>query len=108
GYQGMVDGGNNIQEATWLSSSNMIHMGGTLIGSARCMDFRERWGRLKAAQNLIQWGITNLIAIGGDGSLTGANCFRQEWPSLVRELFDKGKKHMVASNNYKTPAATNP
>ncbi|XP_055861405.1 ATP-dependent 6-phosphofructokinase-like isoform X2 [Biomphalaria glabrata] len=89
GYQGMVDGGNNIQEATWLSSSNMIHMGGTLIGSARCMDFRERWGRLKAAQNLIQWGITNLIAIGGDGSLTGANCFRQEWPSLVRELFDK-------------------
>ncbi|CAL1529914.1 unnamed protein product [Lymnaea stagnalis] len=89
GYQGMVDGGDNIQEATWQSSSNIINVGGTVIGSARCMDFKERWGRLKAAQNLIYWGITNLIAIGGDGSLTGANCFRLEWPSLVRELVDK-------------------
>ncbi|XP_059171903.1 ATP-dependent 6-phosphofructokinase-like isoform X2 [Physella acuta] len=89
GYQGMVDGGEHIQEATWQSTSNIIHMGGTVIGSARCMEFKERWGRLKAAQNLIHWGITNLIAIGGDGSLTGADLFRQEWPSLVRELVDK-------------------
>ncbi|CAG5135793.1 unnamed protein product, partial [Candidula unifasciata] len=89
GYQGMVDGGENIEEATWFSTSNMIHVGGTLIGSARCMDFKERWGRLKAAQNLIEHGITNLIAIGGDGSLTGAYCFRKEWPSLLRELVDR-------------------
>ncbi|KAH9499147.1 hypothetical protein Btru_006795, partial [Bulinus truncatus] len=74
--------------------------GGTVIGSARCLDFRERWGRLKAAQNLIHWGITNLIAIGGDGSLTGANCFRQEWPSLVRELLDKGTISKEKQNQY--------
>ncbi|RUS85721.1 hypothetical protein EGW08_006515 [Elysia chlorotica] len=88
GYQGMVDGGDNIQLATWESTSSTIHMGGTLIGSARCLDFRERPGRLKAAKNLVELGITNLIAIGGDGSLTGANLFRQEWPGLLRELVD--------------------
>ena len=86
GYQGMVDGGDNIQEATWSSVSGIIHQGGTIIGSARCKDFRERTGRLKAAKNLIEKGITNLVAIGGDGSLTGANLFRQEWPSLLDEL----------------------
>jgi len=37
---------------------------------------------------LIAKGITHLVCIGGDGSLTGANTFRQEWPSLVKELLD--------------------
>lgn len=86
GYQGMVDGGDCIQEANWASVSSIIHRGGTIIGSARCQDFRERQGRLKAANNLIQRGITNLVVIGGDGSLTGANLFRQEWSSLLDEL----------------------
>ena len=86
GYQGMVDGGDNIQEATWSSVSGILHQGGTIIGSARCIDFLERKGRLKAAKNLIEKGISNLVAIGGDGSLTGANLFRQEWPSLLDEL----------------------
>ena len=75
--QGMVDGGDNIVEASWSSVSGIIHQGGTVIGSARCMDFKERAGRLKAAKNLVDKGITNLVVIGGDGSLTGANRFRQ-------------------------------
>lgn len=86
GYQGMVDGGDNIQEANWSSVSSIIHRGGTVIGSARCMDFKERKGRLSAACNLVHKGITNLVVIGGDGSLTGANLFRQEWSSLLDEL----------------------
>ncbi|KAL9916077.1 ATP-dependent 6-phosphofructokinase isoform X2 [Glossina fuscipes] len=86
GYQGMVDGGKNIEEANWSSVSSIIHRGGTVIGSARCSEFRERSGRLRAANNLIENGITNLVIIGGDGSLTGANLFRQEWPSLLNEL----------------------
>ncbi|KAH8269454.1 hypothetical protein KR018_003383, partial [Drosophila ironensis] len=90
GYQGMVDGGDCIQEANWASVSSIIHRGGTIIGSARCADFRERAGRLKAANNLIQRGITNLVVIGGDGSLTGANLFRQEWSSLLEELVKNG------------------
>lgn len=62
GYQGMVDGGDNIEDANWSSVSSIIHRGGTVIGSARCTDFRERAGRLKAAFNLISRGITNLVS----------------------------------------------
>lgn len=91
GYQGMVDGGDNIVEATWASVSGILQMGGTVIGSARCKDFLQQAGRLKAAKNLIENGITNLVVIGGDGSLTGANLFRQEWASLLHELTEKGE-----------------
>ena len=66
--------------------------GGTVIGSARCADFRERAGRLKAAKNLVDLNITNLVVIGGDGSLTGANLFRLEWKSLLDELISEGMK----------------
>ncbi|KAK1879361.1 ATP-dependent 6-phosphofructokinase liver type [Dissostichus eleginoides] len=90
GYQGMVDGGENIKEATWESVSSMLQVGGTVIGSARCKDFRTHEGRLKAAQNLVQRGITNLCVIGGDGSLTGANLFREEWSGLLEELQTQG------------------
>ncbi|XP_068100943.1 ATP-dependent 6-phosphofructokinase, liver type isoform X2 [Hyperolius riggenbachi] len=48
-------------------------------------------GRLAAAHNLVQHGITNLCVIGGDGSLTGANIFRKEWSTLLQELFKEGK-----------------
>ena len=62
-----------------------------MIGSARCKEFRERAGRLKAANNLVQRNITNLVVIGGDGSLTGANLFRQEWSSLLDDLLKAGE-----------------
>uniref|UniRef100_A0A4W5RAV5 Phosphofructokinase, muscle b n=1 Tax=Hucho hucho TaxID=62062 RepID=A0A4W5RAV5_9TELE len=91
GYQGLVDGGDNIKLATWESVSMMLHLGGTVIGSARCMDFKEKWGRLKAACNLVKLGITNLCVIGGDGSLTGANQFRSEWSELLADLTKGGK-----------------
>jgi 6-phosphofructokinase 1 len=83
GYQGMVDGGDYIRRMSWDSVGGMLHKGGTIIGSARCQEFRERPGRLRAAKNLLEHGIDSLIIIGGDGSLTGANIFRQEWPDLV-------------------------
>uniref|UniRef100_A0A668AAS2 6-phosphofructokinase n=1 Tax=Myripristis murdjan TaxID=586833 RepID=A0A668AAS2_9TELE len=90
GYQGMVDGGENIKEATWESVSSMLQVGGTVIGSARCKEFRTHEGRLRAAHNLVQRGITNLCVIGGDGSLTGANLFREEWSGLLDELLEQG------------------
>uniref|UniRef100_A0AAZ3P834 6-phosphofructokinase n=1 Tax=Oncorhynchus tshawytscha TaxID=74940 RepID=A0AAZ3P834_ONCTS len=91
GYQGLVDGGDNIKLATWESVSMMLQLGGTVIGSARCMDFRAREGRMKAALNLVKLGITNLCVIGGDGSLTGANQFRKEWATLLVDLVKAGK-----------------
>ena len=62
-----------------------------MIGSARCKEFRERPGRLQAAFHLVERGITNLVVIGGDGSLTGANLFRQEWSGLLEELVTNGQ-----------------
>lgn len=52
---------------------------------------KERAGRLEAAKNLVKFGINNLVCIGGDGSLTGANLFKQEWSSLLVELVEMSK-----------------
>ncbi|XP_051538729.1 ATP-dependent 6-phosphofructokinase, platelet type-like isoform X2 [Myxocyprinus asiaticus] len=100
GYQGMVDGGENIKEAKWESVSSMLQVGGTVIGSARCKEFRTHEGRLKAAHNLVQRGITNLCVIGGDGSLTGANLFREEWSGLLAELVQQGLIDEEAAQKY--------
>ncbi|CAB1353753.1 unnamed protein product, partial [Coregonus sp. 'balchen'] len=98
GYQGLVDGGDNIKPATWESVSMMLQLGGTVIGSARCMDFKEKWGRLKAACNLVKLGITNLCVIGGDGSLTGANQFRTEWRELLADLTKQAEEARRSSH----------
>ncbi|XP_073485995.1 ATP-dependent 6-phosphofructokinase, platelet type isoform X2 [Aquarana catesbeiana] len=100
GYQGMVDGGDNIIEVSWESVSSILQVGGTVIGSARCKAFRTREGRLKAACNLVKRGITNLCVIGGDGSLTGANLFREEWSGLLEELVKEGKIEASAAEQY--------
>jgi 6-phosphofructokinase 1 len=91
GYQGMVDGGTNIREMGWDDVGGILHQGGTIIGSARSDDFRTREGRRRAAYNLITNGIDALVVIGGDGSMTGANVFRQEWNDLLAELVKEGK-----------------
>lgn len=91
GYQGMVEGGDRIVKMGWDSVGGILQLGGTIIGSARSQAFRTRAGRLQAAYNLIKNGIDGLIVIGGDGSLAGANVFREEWRSLVAELLESGK-----------------
>lgn len=57
-----------------------------------------REGRLKAAANLVEHNITDLVVIGGDGSLTGANLFRQEWGSILDELVEKGTLFVILFN----------
>ena len=89
GYQGMVDGGANIRRMDWDSVGGILHLGGTVLGTSRSEEFRTRAGRLKAAKNLLDHGIDNLVVIGGDGSLTGAYIFYQEWRGLVEELVDQ-------------------
>nr|KAF6383202.1 phosphofructokinase, liver type [Pipistrellus kuhlii] len=100
GYEGLVEGGENIKPANWLSVSNIIQLGGTIIGSARCKAFTTREGRLAAAYNLVHRGITNLCVIGGDGSLTGANIFRSEWGSLLEELVKEGRISESTAQTY--------
>jgi len=91
GYQGMVDGGEKIRPMNWDSVGGILQRGGTIIGTARSDDFRTREGRMRAARNLLEHGIDHLVVIGGDGSLTGANLFRQEWPSLLADLVQSGQ-----------------
>uniref|UniRef100_A0A8C5FN47 ATP-dependent 6-phosphofructokinase n=1 Tax=Gadus morhua TaxID=8049 RepID=A0A8C5FN47_GADMO len=100
GYQGLVDGGDNIKLATWESVSMMLQLGGTVIGSARCKDFQTREGRMKAAGNLVKLGITNLCVIGGDGSLTGANQFRTDWSELLVDLVKAGDKDEASKSSH--------
>ena len=90
GYQGMLDGGDSIHKMSWGSVGGILQKGGTIIGTARCDQFRTWSGRLTAAKNLVERGIDSLIIIGGDGSLTGANIFKQEWADLLHDLVARG------------------
>ena len=89
GYQGMID--DEIRELKWADVANIIQLGGTVIGTARCVEFREREGRIKAVRNLLKHNISNLVVIGGDGSLSGAEELRAEFPELVDELCKRGE-----------------
>ena len=102
GYQGMVDGGDRIEEMFWDSVGGILQEGGTVIGTARCMEFRSRPGRLQAAENLLENGIDRLIVIGGDGSLTGATIIRKEWSSLLAELVETGRIEQEVADRHPT------
>ncbi|MCX6544017.1 MAG: 6-phosphofructokinase [Acidobacteria bacterium] len=86
GFRGLIEGGDKIRPLSWNSVGGIIHRGGTIIGSARSERFRSKDGRLKAARNLVAAGIDSLIVIGGDGSLTGADVFRREWPDHISAI----------------------
>lgn len=84
GYQGLIE--NNIVLMDWRSVSGIMQEGGTIIGTARSKAFRTHEGLLTAAENLYHRGISCLIVIGGDGSLSGADEFSQLWKQLGEEL----------------------
>ncbi|MEA3480297.1 MAG: 6-phosphofructokinase, partial [Bacteroidota bacterium] len=77
GYRGLING--EIEQMHSHSVSNIIQRGGTILKSARSMGFMEYEGRQKAHENLIKHEIDALIAIGGDGTFTGANIFMDEF-----------------------------
>ncbi|KAI1907818.1 6-phosphofructokinase, alpha subunit [Ophidiomyces ophidiicola] len=102
GYEGLVQGGDLIRRMHWEDVRGWLSRGGTLIGSARCMAFMKREGRLQAAKNMVIRGIDALIICGGDGSLTGADVFRSEWPGLLDELVEKGELNTGQIAPYKS------
>nr|AOE43223.1 phosphofructokinase [Coremiostelium polycephalum] len=89
GYNGLVQ--DSIVKLNWGSVAGIINRGGTIIGTARSSEFRTKDGRKKAVYNLIKNKINNLLVIGGDGSLTGANILKSEWNGLLQELVDEKK-----------------
>jgi 6-phosphofructokinase 1 len=77
GYEGMMEG--EIQEMSSSSVGNILQRGGTILKSARSEKFRAPEGRMLAAKQLEKNGIEGLVAIGGDGTFTGAKIFYEEF-----------------------------
>ena len=77
GYKGLVTG--EIKEFKSQNVSNIIQLGGTILKTARCKEFTTPEGRQLAYDNMKKEGIDALVIIGGDGSLTGARIFAQEF-----------------------------
>jgi 6-phosphofructokinase 1 len=77
GYKGLIS--NEIEEFKTNSVSNIIQQGGTILKTARSMEFMTVEGRRIAYENMQKHGIEALVVIGGDGSLTGAGIFANEY-----------------------------
>ena len=76
GYQGMIEG--DIKKLTKGAVGNIIHRGGTVLRTARSKEFRTVEGRAEAAEQLKKHGIEACVAIGGNGTFTGALKFSEE------------------------------
>lgn len=77
GYQGLIN--NNIIPMGSRSVSNIIQLGGTILKTARCLDFKTDEGMKIAYDNLKTNDIDGLVVIGGDGTFTGAQRFSQKY-----------------------------
>ena len=76
GYEGLIS--DEIKKLNARSVKNIVNKGGTILKSARCLEFRTKEGRFKAKNNLDKYGINSLIIIGGNGSLLGGKIFEEE------------------------------
>ena len=77
GYQGLIEG--DFETMTTRHVSNIINKGGTILKSARSLEFKTKEGRAKAFKNLKDKGIGALVLIGGDGTFTGGLKFIEEY-----------------------------
>ncbi len=77
GYQGMIQ--RNFKQLKAHSVSDIIQRGGTILKTARCMEFKTPEGRKTAYENLKDFGIDGVVVIGGDGTFTGARIFNEEY-----------------------------
>ncbi|MBY0244447.1 MAG: 6-phosphofructokinase [Sphingobacteriaceae bacterium] len=77
GYEGLING--DFVDMDNQSVANIIQRGGTILKTARSVEFRTKEGRKKAHQQLLDHKIDALVVIGGDGTFTGANIFIEEF-----------------------------
>jgi len=81
GYQGLIE--DDMFPMEKRSVSNILNLGGTILKTARCLPFRTDEGQEIAYQNLKKRGIDALVAIGGDGTFTGALRFSKRYPDIA-------------------------
>ena len=77
GYKGLIT--NEIVDFHSNSVSNIIQRGGTILKTARCREFMTVEGRQLAYDNMRAAGIDALVVIGGDGTITGAQIFAEQF-----------------------------
>ncbi|MBR2254078.1 MAG: 6-phosphofructokinase [Prevotella sp.] len=77
GWEGLING--DIKDLTTEDVSGIINRGGTILRTARSEAFRTYEGRQQAYENMKEHGIDALIAIGGNGTLSGAREFADEF-----------------------------
>ena len=77
GWDGLIN--NEIKEFSTENVSGIINMGGTILKTARSKEFMTKEGRQKAYDNMVKNDIDALVIIGGNGSLTGARIFAEEF-----------------------------
>ena len=70
GYQGLLN--EEIVDMEAKDVSDIIQRGGTILGTARCLEFKEAEGQKKGAEICKKHGIDGIVVIGGDGSYRGA------------------------------------
>ncbi len=73
GYKGLMEGKGGIKKFTPRDVANIIEKGGTILYSARCLEFKEEAGVQRAVDICHEFGIDGIIAIGGDGTFRGAS-----------------------------------
>src|SRR5205809_7882321 len=71
GYTGLIEG--QVQPLGPRDVASIIHVGGTMLGSARCAEFRTPEGRSRAMRGLEPNRVDGLAVIGGNGSLSGSH-----------------------------------
>ena len=76
GYNGLING--EVYEMNVRSVSEIIHRGGTILYTARCLEFKTREGQAKALARCKELGIDSLVVIGGDGSFMGARALANQ------------------------------
>ncbi len=89
GYEGLVQGEDQIRPLDWNDVGGIIQKGGTFLGTARSESFRRVEGRRRAVRNLLEFGIQALVVIGGDGSLMGAHILSTEWAGHVKAVLEE-------------------
>lgn len=77
GWEGLIN--DDVRSFTTENVSGIITQGGTVLKTARSKEFMTPEGRQKAYDNMVAEGIDALVVIGGNGSLTGAKIFAQEF-----------------------------
>lgn len=80
GYEGMIEG--DMFDMDARDVSNIIQLGGTILGTARSERFMSKEGRKQAYENLKKFEIDGIVACGGNGTFTGAKIFMEEFPDI--------------------------